>query len=76
MSKTWRDRARPIIQQVLRDTVGKDEKEIRKALYDAYPFGQRKYHPYKIWLDEIRVQRKLKKTGKTLYEDPNQQKLF
>lgn len=76
MAKTWRERARPIIQQILQDTAGKEEKEITKALYDAYPFGERKYHPYKIWLDEIRVQRKLKKTGRTLCEDPNQQKLF
>jgi hypothetical protein len=41
----------------LSETVGKDEKEIRKALHDAYPFGPREYHPYKIWLDEIKRQR-------------------
>lgn len=57
MSKSWRDYARPIVKQVLEDTAGQDEKVIRKALKDAYPFGERKYHPYKIWLDEIKVQR-------------------
>lgn len=55
--KTWRDLARPIIQKVLRDTQGWPEKKVRKALHDAYPFGPRKYWPYKIWLDEIKIQR-------------------
>jgi hypothetical protein len=32
---------------------GKSDAEVKKALFDAYPFGERKYHPYKIWLDEI-----------------------
>jgi hypothetical protein len=32
------------------------EKEARAALRNAYPFGQRKYHPYKIWCDEVRKQ--------------------
>jgi len=27
---------------------------IKKVLQDAYPFGVRQYHPYKIWLDEQR----------------------
>jgi len=35
---------------------GRPEHEIRAALRAAYPFGPRKHHPYKIWLDEIRVQ--------------------
>jgi hypothetical protein len=54
---SWRDRARPIVAEVLRATSGQDEAAIRKALRDAYPFGQREHHPYKIWLDEIRRQR-------------------
>ena len=59
----WRDRARPIIAKVLAETKGQSEPEIRKALKDAYPFGERKYHPYKIWLHEIAVQRGKKKLG-------------
>lgn len=58
--KTWRDVARPIIAKAIAENLGKPEKEIRKALRRAYPFGERKYHPYKIWLDEIRVQLGLK----------------
>ena len=61
--KNWRDYARPIIKQVLQDTKGQDEKVIRAALKDAYPFGERQYHPYKIWLDEIKVQRGKRKFG-------------
>lgn len=64
--KSWRDIARPIVAGVLRDTVGQTEKEIRAALFAAYPFGERRYHPYKIWLDEIRRQRKLKATKEEL----------
>lgn len=53
----WRDKAKPIIREVLTETAGKTEPEIKKALHDAYPFGERRYHPYKIWLDEIKRQR-------------------
>jgi hypothetical protein len=62
MRESWRDRARPIVAQVLAETRGKPEEEIRKALFDAYPFGVREYTPYKIWLDEIQRQRGLKRT--------------
>lgn len=54
---TWRDLARPIVEQVLRETKGQPEAAIRKALVEAYPFGQRKYWPYQVWLDEVRRQR-------------------
>jgi hypothetical protein len=58
---TWRERAAPIIALVLRETEGQEEKAIRRALRDAYPFGQRAMHPYKAWCDEVRRQRGLKK---------------
>jgi hypothetical protein len=58
---TWRERATPIIEDVLRITAGQDEKAIRVALRDAYPFGPRQYHPYRIWCDEVKRQRGLKK---------------
>lgn len=73
----WRDYARPIIQQVLKETKGQDEKAIRKALKEAYPFGERAYHPYKIWLDEIKVQRGLRTFGHKPEPTPeNQTDLF
>ena len=51
----WRNIAAPIIAEVLKrfPQRGKEQDEALKA---AYPFGERKYHPYKIWLDEIRQQ--------------------
>lgn len=57
MTSRWREHARPIIARVLSETRGKSEAEIRTALREAYPFGPRAYHPYKIWLDEIARQR-------------------
>lgn len=75
-SKTWRDIARPIIADVLKRTEG-NEGARKRALYDAYPFGARQYHPYKVWLDEIKVQTKGRKFGKKNNVDhPDQQKLF
>lgn len=53
----WRSAAAPIIASVLKETAGQDEKAIKKALRDAYPFGERKYFPYKIWCNEIQRQR-------------------
>lgn len=33
---------------------GADAKQIRKAVREAYPFGPRKYWPYKVWLARVR----------------------
>lgn len=75
-NKTWRDVARPIISDVLKKTEGNPDAR-KKLLYDAYPFGARQYHPYKIWLDEIKVQTKGRKFGtKNNIENKDQQKLF
>ena len=73
---TWREHARPIIAKVLADNKDKTEKEIKKALQLAYPYGQRAMHPYKIWCDEIKVQRGLKKSKTVIDLDINQIDLF
>jgi hypothetical protein len=54
----WRRRAAPIIARVLERFPRSewDGRECRRALADAYPFGPRAMHPYKMWLDEIRCQ--------------------
>lgn len=54
MSKSWRDRAREVIAEVYARVDRNDEAALRKALFDAYPFGERAYTPYKIWLDECK----------------------
>lgn len=57
MKSYWREKAAPLIAQVLKATSGQDERTIQRALTDAYPFGERKSWPYKAWLNEVRAQR-------------------
>lgn len=52
----WRNRAAPIIREVIAFVGRDDERALMKALNDAYPFGARRMYPYKIWRDEIRRQ--------------------
>lgn len=75
----WRGAARPIIAEVLAANKDKPEAEIKAALKKAYPFGLRENFPYKVWLDEIRVQRGKRRFGEGKKSDPNnpaQSKLF
>ena len=58
----WRKTAAEVISEVL-DQCGtvdfsspENYKAVRARLREAYPFGEKKYHPYKIWLDEIQRQ--------------------
>lgn len=57
MSASWRELAAPIIAKVLVETQGQDEKAVRLALREAYPFGQRAMHPYRVWCSEVARQR-------------------
>ena len=74
----WRNKARPIIQAVIKAWDGRNEKELRKALYEAYLFGERKMYPYKVWLSEIRFQTKKTKRlwNKKQQPDALQERLF
>lgn len=65
MTSFWRAKAAPIIGRVLAETAGKPEPEIRAALRAAYPFGLRRHHPYRIWCDEVRVQRGRRKLSRS-----------
>jgi hypothetical protein len=53
---TWRDHCRPIIARIIAEVGTEDRKSLRDALRAAYPYGVRRYHPYRIWCHEIRVQ--------------------
>lgn len=75
MSHTWRDHYRPIIAKVIEDVGVDDMKKLRKALCDAFPSPPKKYHPYKVWLDEIKVQLGTKK-GKPMRDIEGQGSLF
>jgi hypothetical protein len=56
MKSSWRATAAPIISKVIKDTTGLPEKDVKKAIREAYPFGARMWHPYKIWCDEVNKQ--------------------
>lgn len=53
---SWRDRAAPIVADVIRHVGRQDLAALRKALAEAYPWGDRERYPYKAWLAEIRCQ--------------------
>lgn len=61
MSTTWRDSCRGLIAETIRANKDMPMKDIKKALREVYPFGERKYHPYKTWCDEVKIQLGLKK---------------
>jgi hypothetical protein len=49
-----KQQAHRIIQQVLADNAAvTDEKELRKLISAAYPWGQREYHPYQAWCKAV-----------------------
>ncbi len=77
--------AAPIVARVLAENAGKPQREVRAALRAAYPFGPREHHPYRIWLDEVRIQtgrRQLSRRERRLQgrppqrPDPRQKPLF
>lgn len=75
MISYWRSHAKPIIAEVIKNNPGKSNAELKKLISKKYPFGERAYHPYKIWLDEVKRQLgekpKLNSRDKTP-DDPNQ----
>ena len=56
MSRSWRDIARSVINQVILDTPTQPIRDylarVKAAIDAAYPFEMRKNHPYKQWLEE------------------------
>ena len=77
---SWRDAARPIIAGVIARVGTDDLRALRAELRKAFPWGERKYHPYKIWLGEVRVQLKLKRvvvrSMTRAHANPDQGELF
>ena len=53
---TRREFYMPIIAKIIADVGKSDMAKLRKALREGFPYPPRSMHPYKIWLDEIRVQ--------------------
>lgn len=51
---TWRTRSARIIATALANVPATaTEQEIRAILKPLYPFGERKYHPYKAWCKAV-----------------------
>ncbi len=48
----WRDIARSVIADVIRDHPNASHDELKAAIDQSYPFGSREMHPYKMWLKE------------------------
>lgn len=48
----WRLRSRSVIRQAIAANPDAELTAMIKAIDDAYPFGERRYAPYKEWLDE------------------------
>ena len=72
----WREYASKIIRDIISAYPNvTDKKQLRTLISSAYPFGEKKYHPYKIWCDEVSVQLGEKKS-KNEKEDPNQLNLL
>lgn len=55
----WRGAARECIeheiQQATADGIGCSLEDTIKRIDAAYPFGERRYYPYKAWLQERRI---------------------
>jgi hypothetical protein len=49
---SWREKSAAVIARVVAEVGTDDQKALKKALFEAYPFGERQYHPYKIWCNE------------------------
>ena len=64
----WRKTSELVIQQVINNFLEEEglkslmevsydqRQELRRKISAAYPFGERKYYPYKMWLAEIKAQ--------------------
>jgi hypothetical protein len=50
----WRLKSREVIGRAMQEYVGPmSAADIKEYLSPFYPFGERKYTPYKIWLQEV-----------------------
>lgn len=52
----WRETARAVVEKCVREVGLSDRPALRRKLRDAYPFGERRMWPYKVWLSEVERQ--------------------
>lgn len=60
---SWRTAARTAIAAVLEEHRTASLVERRRALRRAYPFGERRGWPYRVWLDEVKRANRLIERG-------------
>lgn len=51
---TWRDLAQESILAAVKEHAGEPPDDVEKAIRAAYPFGERRRWPYKVWLRCVR----------------------
>lgn len=51
----WRDQAQAVIREVVAENPGSTGAELRALLNARYPFGERRYYPYRIWCQEVAI---------------------
>ncbi len=51
----WRLEARRVIAETVAKYPGHDAATLKSELSRVYPFGQREYTPYRIWLQEVKA---------------------
>ena len=50
----WSVKSHEVIRAVVAEVGVEDEDALRKAILDAYPFGERRHQPYKVYLEEAK----------------------
>lgn len=53
-TSNWRRHSRIVIDRVIAENPGVDEATLFKRISKAYPWGERRYHPYKMWRLEVK----------------------
>ena len=58
MISHWRMKSQRVIEEAMkRLPIGFTTKDFNRVMTEAYPFGMREMHPYKIWCDEVKKTR-------------------
>ncbi len=57
MASDWRIHSRNVLARLLEQAYAEawDLARLKQAIFDVYPFGQRHYMPYQIWLSEKKL---------------------
>ena len=50
----WRGISIEVIAGVVDEVGTEDLSELRRAISKAYPFGERKHWPYKVWCSQVK----------------------